>query len=221
MTGTVRFLDGTLQTSDGTFDVEDRLPLASTTPDTDMRLQCVGDCFDFTIINVVAGSSVSVVLPLAGGIPESYVDGSGNTVVPVLRVFRNNAWSNFITNADDPLSNDTVQSAAMVAGVAFGLECPPPGDAAYGALTAGHHCVEVTIEDDGLNDKDPTPGTILDPAGIGLPAGAAFVDLRTSSSDGGCTMSSNTASPLRGGAWWLIAGLAAWLGLNLRKARQH
>ena len=76
--------------------------------------------------------------------------------------------------------------------------------------------MEVTIEDNGLNDKDPAVGTVVDPAGIGLPAGAAFVDNRSSGS-GGCAISAGPANPSRSGAWWMLAGFFAWLGWKRRK----
>ncbi len=121
-----------------------------------------------------------------------------------MRVF-NGAWADFDTSG-----GDTVQSAAAVAGGA-GITCPPPGDAAYGALTAGDQCVQVSIADNGLNDKDAAVGTITDPSGIGLPVGAAFVDNRTSSSSG-CSIAPGTNSVWQGGAWGLLAGFIALLG---------
>ena len=186
-----------------------------------MQLQCIGGCFDYTVTGVTPGTSVSVVIPLTGGVPDTTVDGSGNEIVPELRVLRNEVWGNFVTTA-----TDTVKSAPMVAGGAFGFQCPPPGDAGYGPLSAGDQCIEVTmLDNDGTNnapnDKDPNPGTVVDPSGIGLPAGAAFVDNRTSSSSSGCTVSGNTTGPLNGGAWWILTGVVAWLGWNRRRTHRQ
>jgi hypothetical protein len=66
--GVVGFLDNTLKTSNGTLTTADRLTIDQVPPDSQVDQQCVGDCFDFTVSNVTA-SSVSVVIPLAGGVP--------------------------------------------------------------------------------------------------------------------------------------------------------
>jgi hypothetical protein len=213
MTGKVRFMDAALQTSNGTFSVETRsTSTALANADSATVVQCIGDCFDYTITGVT-NPSVSVVLPLAGGVPASYIDGQSNTVNPVMRVFNGSAWVDFDTS-----SGDSVLSAAAVSGGA-GLTCPAPGNVAYGALTAGHHCVQVTVADNGLNDKDAALGTITDPSGLALPIGQPFVDNRTSST-GGCSLASGSTSIWQAGAWGLLAGLLALLGWR-RKANQH
>jgi len=71
----------------------------------------------------------------------------------------------------DTSGGDTVLSAPYSVGGAFGLFCPPPGDAAYVPLTTGHQCLQVTVKDNGLNDQDPTPGTVKDPNGLGILGG--------------------------------------------------
>jgi hypothetical protein len=157
MNGEVKFLDGTFQTSSGIFSVEDRLSANDVPPDPDSELQCAGGCFDFTITGVT-DPSISVILPLNGGVPGSTPDGN-----PLMRVFRNGAWGNF-----DASGNDSVLSAPFTEGGPFGTTCPPPGDAAYVALTEGHKCLQVTIADNGPNDKDPVVGTITDPSGLAV-----------------------------------------------------
>ena len=210
MTGMVRFMDSALQVDNGTISVETRSSATLlANPDAGMVAQCIGDCFDYTITGVT-NPSVSVVLPLAGAVPNSYLDGAGNTVGPVMRVF-NGTWGDFDTSG-----GDSVESAAAVAG-GSGMTCPAPGNAAYGPLTAGHQCMQVTIADDGPNDKAMGLGTITDPNGIGLPVGAAFVDNRTSGS-GGCSISATPADPAKGGAWWLLTGLLGWMGWRRRRS---
>ena len=210
MNGTVAFLDGSFQTSSGTFDVEERSQAgdAGVEPDPDSEIQCAGGCFDYTITGV-NGPSVSVVLPLNSGVPAS-------TLGQVqLRVFRDGAWGNFDTSG-----NNSVMSAAFTSGGPFGTTCPPPGDAAYGSLTEGHQCLQVTIEDNGPNDKSSAVGTISDPSGLGIPTIVQGPDNRKSGSSG-CTVASTPVNPLRGGAWWLLAGLAGWMGWNRRQSKLH
>ena len=210
MNGTVAFLDGSFQTSSGTFDVEERSQAGDSniTPDPDSEIQCAGGCFDYTITGV-SGPTVSVVLPLNSGVPAS-------TLGEVeLRVFRDGAWGNFDTSG-----NNSVMSAAFTKGGPFGTTCPPPGDAAYGNLTEGHQCLQVTIEDNGPNDKASAVGTISDPSGLGIPTIVQGPDNRKSGTSG-CTVASVPVSPLRGGAWWLLAGLTGWIGWKRRQSKLH
>jgi hypothetical protein len=207
MKGVVKFLDGSFQTSDGTFSVEERLSVGDVPPDPGASTQCAGGCFDYTITGVT-DPSASVILPLNNGVPAGGVQ---------LRVLRDAEWGAFDTSG-----GDSVLSAPFTNGGDFGTVCPPPGDAAYVALTTGHKCLQVTIADNGPNDKDPAVGTITDPAGLGLPLGALDpVEDKRKSGDSGCTIATAPVSPLSGGAWWLLAGIAAWLGWNRRKPKQH
>ena len=66
--GMVGFLDNNLKTSNGTLTTADRLTVDQVPSDSEVDQQCVGGCFDFTVSNVTT-SSVSVVIPLAGGVP--------------------------------------------------------------------------------------------------------------------------------------------------------
>ena len=70
----------------------------------------------------------------------------------------NTGWTDFVTDA-----NNAIRSAPGVAGA-----CPAPGSADYAdGLTAGHFCVELTIEDGGPNDADGmSDGKIADPAAL-------------------------------------------------------
>src|SRR5690606_11810863 len=62
-------------------------------------------------------------------------------------------------------SNNQLMSSAGEPGY-----CPPPGDSSWqSGLTAGHRCVQLTIEDGGPNDADGLAnGSIVDPGGIAL-----------------------------------------------------
>jgi MYXO-CTERM domain-containing protein len=156
----------------------------------------------------VAGPTVSVILPLNGGVPASTPDGN-----PQLRVFRDGTWSSF-----DESGNNSVLSAPFTSGGDFGTTCPPPGDVAYGPLTEGHQCLQVTIEDNGPNDKDPAAGTVTDPSGLGIPTIVQGPDDRKSGTSG-CSISSSSSAPAQAGAWWLLVGLTALLGWKRKKNR--
>ena len=109
-----------------------------------------GGLFDFVVSNMpVPGQRVLVVIPQLQAIPEN----------PVYRKLIDNTWSEYVVDA-----NNTLQSAAGKLGV-----CPPPGSAEYtDGLTEGYFCVQLGIEDGGMNDADgEADGTILDPGGVG------------------------------------------------------
>ena len=194
----VGFLDNNLKTSNGTLTTADRLTVNQVPSDSEVDQQCVGDCFDFTVSNVTT-SSVSVVIPLAGGVPLN----------PVWRLL-NTDWVSF-----DTTQGDTIESAPFAPG---DTQCPDPGSPAYGPLTTGHFCLQLTIKDNGPNDKDAAVGTITDPSGMGgggtAGGGVVFTDNRSTNS-GGCTMSNGSNPPNRG-EWWLLAGFIAWLGWTRR-----
>ena len=105
--------------------------------------------FDFVVSHMpVAGETVNIVMPQLAPLPErasyrKYLDGR---------------WYNYIEDGQNRL-----QSAAGEAGI-----CPPPGDDRYQpGLSAGHHCVQISIEDGGPNDADgQINGRIVDPGGI-------------------------------------------------------
>lgn len=107
--------------------------------------------FDFVVSNIpVQGESVNVVIPQVNAIPED----------AVYRKELNGAWFDFVEDA-----NNVIRSAPGERGV-----CPPPGsDAFQPGLTAGHYCVQLTIEDGGPNDADgQADGNIVDPGGVGV-----------------------------------------------------
>ena len=126
-------------------------------------LENIGGIFDFIITDLTQhGQSVSIVLPQLSQIPTD----------PVYRkLMPDTGWGTFILDA-----NNSVMSAAGSQGV-----CPPPGDSVFSpGLTAGHWCVQLTIEDGGPNDADhKTNSAIYDPGGVATSKAAT-----TSSSSG-------------------------------------
>lgn len=206
MEGTVGFLDGNLKVSNGDVVTQMRMTAEETgVKDTEVVQQCVGDCLDYTIDNIT-DASVQVVIPLAGGVP----------VAPVYRILENGVWRSFDTS-----SGDTIKSAPFQPG---DVECPDPGDAAYttdadGKPVTGHQCLEVTIADNGPNDKNPAVGTISDPSGLGGGgnAGGGQEEVgRRNSSTSGCTIGDGDIAFSTRSEWWLLGGFLAWLGWRWR-----
>ncbi|MFC1748680.1 beta strand repeat-containing protein [Pseudomonadota bacterium] len=108
----------------GTAEAQDSVPIT-------------GDYVDFEVTGLPqAGQSVSVVVPQTA-------------MLPISAVYRkydpDTGWRDFVVDG-----NNAIASAAGTPG-----ECPLPGDAAFTeGLTAGHYCVQLTIEDGGPNDTD-------------------------------------------------------------------
>jgi hypothetical protein len=121
----------------------------------------LGGIYDIEVTNLPeAGSSVRIVIPQATAIGEfaeyrKFLPGRG--------------WGDFVEDA-----GNSVDSAPGTGG-----DCPAPGDGAWQAgLTAGHLCVQLTIEDGGPNDADSAAGPngiIKDPGGVGTPKGRVSV----------------------------------------------
>ena len=113
----------------------------------------VGGLYDFDVLGLKSiGYSVKVAFLLqdAATIPAAatYKKYDSNT----------STWSDFVIDADN-----AVHSAASTAGA-----CPAPGSDTYSVgLTAGHDCVQLTIQDGGLNDADGLANAeVKDPGGI-------------------------------------------------------
>ncbi len=96
------------------------------------------------------GQQVNVVLPLSVAIPEN----------GVYRKFQDGVWVTFI----DDDRND-IHSSQGAEGY-----CPPPGDASWQeGMTAGHFCLQLTLEDGGPNDADgEVNSAISDPGAVGV-----------------------------------------------------
>ena len=79
-----------------------------------------------------------------------------------------NGWSPFVIDAAN-----AVASAPGELGI-----CPAPGSSDYQpGLTAGDHCVQLSIEDGGPNDADGTANRVIrDPGGAAMVAVPASVD---------------------------------------------
>jgi hypothetical protein len=115
----------------------------------DPAFEPVGGIFDFTISDLpTPGQSVRVVIPQQAAIPAN----------AVYRKFQKGQWVNFISDTDN-----AVHSAAGNPGY-----CPPPGTADWTTgLTAGHLCVQLTIEDGGPNDDDGLVNSaVVDPGAV-------------------------------------------------------
>jgi hypothetical protein len=112
--------------------------------------------FDFEVSGLSAvGQPVKIVIPTLDEIPDG---------ATYRKYFAPTGWQEFVE--DD---NNAVASAPGAPGV-----CPPPGDSSYvSGLTAGHHCIELTIEDGGPNDADGfANGSVRDPGAVAVPVGA-------------------------------------------------
>ncbi|WP_193747550.1 Ig-like domain-containing protein [Cellvibrio sp. OA-2007] len=115
----------------------------------DPAFEPVGGVFDFAINDLpTPGQSISVVIPQQAPIPAQ----------AQYRKFQKGRWVTFIENA-----NNRVASAAGNPGY-----CPPPGAAEWiPGLTAGHVCVQLTIEDGGPNDDDGLVNSaVVDPGAV-------------------------------------------------------
>ena len=107
---------------------------------------------DFEIANLLeVGDSSLVVIPQIDSIPE-------NTVY--LKFVPGRGYVEFDTSGDDE-----VATAPGAPGV-----CPDADDPTWSeGLTAGHHCVRLTIADGGPNDADgERNGLIVDPGGVAV-----------------------------------------------------
>ncbi|QUJ66489.1 tandem-95 repeat protein [Photobacterium sp. GJ3] len=121
----------------------------------DTEVTNIGGLFDFIAQGLpVAGQQYQVVLPQRLPIPAHAVYRKYTT---------DQGWVDFVTDA-----NNRIASAPGEAGY-----CPPPGDSQWQAgLQEGDWCVQLTIEDGGVNDDDgEVNGSVMDPGGVGVPAG--------------------------------------------------
>jgi VCBS repeat-containing protein len=112
----------------------------------------VGGIFDYIATGLPqAGKNYQIVLPQIEPIPAGAVYRKYSTTT---------GWGNFFINVDNQL-----HSAAGDLGY-----CPPSGSTQWSTgLTEGHWCVQLTIEDGGLNDNDGLAnGTIVDPGGVAV-----------------------------------------------------
>ena len=98
---------------------------------------CTGGCFDISVTNI-SNSTIQLTIPVSTALPEH----------ALFRVHTTSGWNGFII--DD---NNTTASAA--ANSTNPIDCPAVGLVSYTTgLTAGHRCIQLTIEDGGPNDSD-------------------------------------------------------------------
>ena len=112
----------------------------------------LGGIFDFILSGLpIAGQSISLVLPQRLPIPENAI---------YRKLTSDNGWGEFAVD-----TNNYYSSAAGEIGY-----CPAPNDDSWTlGLTAGHWCVQLTIEDGGLNDDDGIANSrIVDPSGVAV-----------------------------------------------------
>ncbi len=116
---------------------------------TDPTFEPVGGVFDFAISDLpTPGQSVRVVIPQRVAIPAN----------AVYRKYQRGRWVNFAVDA-----NNAIHTAAGNPGY-----CPPPGSAEWTpGLTAGHFCVQLTLQDGGANDDDGSVNAaVVDPGAV-------------------------------------------------------
>lgn len=117
----------------------------------DPAFEPVGGVFDFAIRDLpTPGQSVRVVIPQRSAIPAN----------AVYRKYQRGRWVTFISDA-----NNAVHSAPGFTGY-----CPPPGNSDWTpGLTAGHLCVQLTIQDGGANDDDGLVNSaVVDPGAVSV-----------------------------------------------------
>lgn len=148
---------------------------------------CEPHCVDLVVSNVTE-PSVVVVIPLQGEVPAE----------GVLRVHDVAGWRDF-----DVTGVDTLRSSSGALG-----GCPPAGDGSYQVpVQPGHHCIELTLHDNGPNDVDAVSMRVAALAGFGVGGGvtsAVSGQAQDSSGGGGCSVRGDAMRP-RGWSldWWL------------------
>jgi len=117
----------------------------------DSGYQYPSGIFDFIASSVDVGGSVRIVIPQTSAIPSNAV---------YRKYKRETGWTDFAADA-----NNAVSSAPGSLG-----NCPAPGDLSYTpGLVQGNYCVQLTIQDGGLNDADGVAnGVVKDPGGVAV-----------------------------------------------------
>ncbi len=118
----------------------------------DTEASNIGGYFDFEVNGLSdIGQSVEIVIPQRAAIPAGAIY---RKLMPTV------GWMDFVLD-----SKNKIHSAAGSDGY-----CPSPNSDEYTeGLTAGHWCVQLTIEDGGPNDGDGIAnGTVVDPGGVSV-----------------------------------------------------
>ena len=159
-----------------------------------------GGYFDFVTPTATAGGTTQVVLPQTAALPSGFVYRKYKAA---------GGWSTFVATGGDMISS---------APGALGIQCPAPGNVAYGPATAGHYCLRLTIRDGGPNDADGSlNSSVKDPGGVATPN--PKVDPPVTPGTSGCSLSAHPVNPLERGDWWLLLGFVAWMGFVVRRKR--
>jgi len=128
-----------------------------------------GGYVDFEITGLPnAGQSVMITIPQMEALPINAVYRKYHPVT---------GWKNYVEDA-----NNSIASALGSPG-----RCPLPGSTDYTAgLTAGHYCIQLTIQDGGGNDMDGQANRVIkDPAQIGKVVAVSEPEVAPVSSGGG------------------------------------
>ena len=151
--------------------------------------------YDFTVnIGGSPGGNARVVIPLSAHLPA-------NTI---FRIYKT-ATSTWATFTED--SNNIVASAAGSLGT-----CPAAGSASYvSPATKGHYCLQLTIQDNGVNDNNTTLGAIAARGGVASGVTIVNVDTRAGST-GGCSIGRYSKDGWGRGDWWMVFVFVMWLG---------
>jgi hypothetical protein len=144
----------------------------STADNTDLNSKTVEHVFDYIVEGVAipnditVGNNVTIILPLEAALIASSTFHKYNAT---------DGWTDFVSDV-----HNKIEWANWAAGVTG--ECPDPQDANYNntASQVGKTCLQITIQDGGVNDEDKTVnGIIVDPFGIATPTPAPVVSTST------------------------------------------
>jgi len=162
----------------------------------------VGGVFDFEVHDLPkVGQIVNVVVPLREVIPD-------NAIYQGYRV--SSGWEGFAEDA-----NNSIASAPGAEGF-----CPSPGDLSYTpGLTTGDWCVQLSIQDGGVNDKDATAnGRIAELGGMSIEEEEAETSTEEEEEASAPEPTLTPEKSSGGGAfdWWFA--LLALIGLKRRQS---
>lgn len=161
-----------------------------------------GMYYDFDIdISGAPGANAVVVIPLSFPLPASAIYRKYDSLTSAWVTFTEDGANNILKSAPGAIGSDCT-GVTWVAG-----------------LIEGSYCVQVTIQDNGVNDDDAVAGTIKDPAGFGtgvVPSPVVIVDTRTSGSSG-CSISNTPAKASHHLDWALLLGFLSWMGVRRSK----
>jgi len=147
----------------------------------DSHYEFPGGIYDFIISDIPShAESVFIVIPQLEAVPAD----------AIYRILVDDTWINFTEDA-----NNALYSAQGSEG-----NCPPPSSENYTeGLTEGHLCIQVEIEDGGVNDlDDKSNGSIVNTGGVGEPieSNSTGGNIRTINNTDASSSSSNNATAI-------------------------